>query len=81
MTDGSGQGWFEADELRRLVPVFAFAIAIVAVVTQPSSTVELVLADVPVVAFGVWAFFPRVPLPVLAVAVVVPVVIAPRSIR
>lgn len=80
VTDWSGQGWFEADELRRLVPVFAFAIALVAAVTQPSSsTVDLALTVVPLLAFGVWAFVPRVPLPALAVAVVVPVVIAQRS--
>ena len=79
VTGESRQGWFEADALRRLVPVFALAIALVAAVTQPSSDLDLLLAAVPVVAFGVWAYVPGVPLPVLAIAVVVPVVIAQSS--
>jgi signal transduction histidine kinase len=79
VTAGSAQRWFEADELRRLVPLFAFAIAVVAAVTQPSSDADLILAVVPVVAFALWAFVPRIPLPLLAVAVVVPVVMAQRT--
>jgi hypothetical protein len=79
VTDDSGRGWFEADALRRLVPVFALVIAIVAAVTQPSSAADLAVAGIPPVAFGVWAFVPRVPLVVLTVAVVVPVVVAQRS--
>ena len=79
VTGESRQGWFEADALRRLVPVFALAIALVAAVTQPSSDLDLLLAAVPVVAFGVWAYVPGVPLAVLAIAVVVPVVIAQSS--
>ena len=34
----SAQGWFEASELRRLVPLFALAVALVAVGTEPSSS-------------------------------------------
>jgi signal transduction histidine kinase len=79
MSAEPGQGWFEADALRRLVPVFALTIAIVAAVTQPSSAVDLALASVPVIAFALWAFVPRFPLPVLTVAVVVPVVLAQRT--
>jgi signal transduction histidine kinase len=79
VTGESGQGWFEADALRRLVPLFALAIAIVAVVTQPASPVDLILVAVPVGAFAVWAFVPSTPLSILAVAVVVPVVIAQRT--
>lgn len=79
VTGESGQGWFEPDELRRLVPVFALAIAIVAAVTEPSSAIDLAIAAVPVIAFAIWAYVPGVPLPVLAIAVVVPVVIAQRS--
>jgi hypothetical protein len=37
VTDESGQGWFEADALRRLVPVVALLVALVAGGTQPSS--------------------------------------------
>lgn len=79
MAGASGGGWFEADELRRALPVFALAVALVAAITQPSSTADLVLAAVPVAAFGLWAFVPRVPLAALSVAVVAPVVFVQRS--
>jgi signal transduction histidine kinase len=79
VTGESGQGWFEADELRRLVPFFALAIAVVAAVTQPSSAADLLLVVAPVVAFAVWAYVPNVPLLALSAAVVVPVVAAQRS--
>ena len=75
----SGQGWFEADALRRLVPIVALTVALVAVVTQPSSPADLLLAGVPVAAFYVWAWVPKTPLLVLSVAVIVPVVVAQRS--
>jgi signal transduction histidine kinase len=77
---GSAQGWYEADELRRLVPIFALAVLLVAAVADPSSSaVDLVLGAVPVVAFGLWAYLPNVPLPAVSLAVVVPVVVAQRS--
>jgi signal transduction histidine kinase len=76
---GSGRGWFEADDLRRVVPVFSLAFALVAAITQPSSAADLLLAAVPIAAFGLWAFAPNVPLAVVSVAVVVPVVVAQRS--
>jgi signal transduction histidine kinase len=77
---GSAQGWYEASELRRLVPIFALAVALVAVGTEPpSSSGDLVLVGLPVVAFGLWAYVPRVPLPALSLAVIVPVVAAQRS--
>jgi signal transduction histidine kinase len=79
VTGGSGQGWFEADALRRLVPIVALTVALVAVVTQPSSPADLLLAGVPVAAFYVWAWVPKTPLLVLSVAVIVPVVVAQRS--
>jgi signal transduction histidine kinase len=76
---GSAQ-WFEASELRRLVPLFALAVAVVAVGTEPSSSSgDLVLVGLPVVAFGLWAYLPGVPLPALAFAVIVPVAAAQRS--
>jgi signal transduction histidine kinase len=78
VTGEPGQRWFEAGALGRLVPVFALAIALVAAITQPSSAVDLVLAAIPVIAFAVWAFVPRIPLLVLTVAVAVPVVLAQR---
>ena len=79
VTGGSGQGWFEADAPRRLVPVVALTVALVAVVTQPSSLADLLLAGVPVAAFYVWAYMPNTPLLALSVAVIVPVVVAQRS--
>jgi signal transduction histidine kinase len=75
----SEQGWFEAGKLRRLVPLFALAVAIVAWVTEPSTTGDLVLVALPVAAFFVWAYVPRVPLWVLTVVVVVPTVLAQRT--
>jgi signal transduction histidine kinase len=79
VTGGSGQGWFEADALRRLVPIVGLTVSLVAVVTQPSSPADLLLAGVPVAAFYVWAWVPKTPLLVLSVAVIVPVVVAQRS--
>ena len=79
VTGGSGEGWFEADALRRLVPIVGLTVAVVAVVTQPSSPADLLLAGVPVAAFYVWAYLPNTPLLALSVAVIVPVVVAQRS--
>jgi hypothetical protein len=79
VTAESGQGWFEADALRRLVPIVALAVALVAVVTQPSTFPDLLLACLPVVAFTIWAYVPATPLLALTIAVIVPVVIAQRS--
>jgi signal transduction histidine kinase len=79
VTDGSGQGWFEADALRRPVPVVALAVAVVAAITQPSSPIDVLLAAVPVAAFAVWAFVPTTPLLALSVAVIAPVVLAQRT--
>jgi signal transduction histidine kinase len=79
VTDGSGQGWFEADALRRPVPVVALAVAVVAAITQPSSPIDVLLAAVPVAAFAVWAFVPSTPLLALSVAVIAPVVLAQRT--
>ena len=79
MRGGSGQGWFEADDLRRVVPFFSLAFALVGAITQPSSAADLVLAVVPVAALGLWAFAPNVPLTAVSAAVVVPMVVAQRS--
>jgi signal transduction histidine kinase len=75
----SGRGWFEADDLRPVLPAFSLAFALVAAITQPSSTADLLLAAVSVVAFGVWAFVPGVPLTAVSPAVIVPMVVAQRS--
>jgi hypothetical protein len=76
---GSGRGWFEADDFRRVFPVFSLAFWLVAAITQPSSAADIILAAVPVAAFALWAFARSVPLAAVSVAVVVPVVVAQRS--
>jgi signal transduction histidine kinase len=75
----SAQAWSEGDDVRRFVPVFPLAVAIVAAAADPSPASDLVLAAVPVAAFACWAFVPKVPLWTVCVAVVVPVVVAQRS--
>ncbi len=75
----SVQAWSQADEQRRIVPIFALAVAVVAAITDPASTTDLVLAAIPVVAFALWAYTPGVPLPALTLAVAVPVVLAQRG--
>ena len=76
---GSGRGWFEADDLRRVVPLFSLAFLLVAAITQPSSAGDLLLAAVPIAAFAVWAFVPALPLAVVAPAIVVPTVLVQQS--
>jgi signal transduction histidine kinase len=55
------------------------AFALVAAITQPSSTADLALTAVPVAAWSLWAFVRNVPLAAVSVAIVVPVVLAQRS--
>jgi hypothetical protein len=77
---GLSQAPSQADELRRIIPVFALVVAIVAAVLNPSPSVaEFFLAVVPVAAFTLWAYVPSVPLVALSFAVIVPVVAAQRS--
>jgi signal transduction histidine kinase len=71
--------WSHGDELRRLVPVFALAVAVVAAVTDPSSAGNVIIGAVAVAAFAAWAYLPRVPLWALSLAVVAPVAVAQRS--
>jgi signal transduction histidine kinase len=68
----------QADELRRLVAIIALAVAVITPLVDPSSAPDLVFAAIPVVAFGLWAFVPGVPLWALSLAVIIPVVIAQR---
>jgi signal transduction histidine kinase len=68
-----------SDEVRRLVPVFALAVAIIAASTDSASALDLVLMAIPVAAFAIWAYRPGVPLAVLAFAVLVPVTVVQRS--
>jgi signal transduction histidine kinase len=65
--------------VRRLVPLFAFAVAIVAALTDPSTAGELFLMAIPPTALTAWAYEPRLPLPVVAVAVLLPVVAVQHS--
>jgi signal transduction histidine kinase len=76
---GEGHPWPQADGIRRLVPVFALVVAIVAAVTDPSSAIDLILAALAVAAFAVWTYVPKVPLWAMSLAVLVPVVVAQRS--
>jgi signal transduction histidine kinase len=76
---GSVRGWFEADDLRRVLPFFSLAFALVAAITQPSSAADIALTAVPVAAWSLWAFARNVSLAAVAVAIVVPVVVAQRS--
>jgi signal transduction histidine kinase len=76
---GSGRGWLEVDDFRRVVPFFSLAFALVAAITQPSSAADLALTAVPVAAWSLWAFARNVPLAAVSVAIVVPVVLAQRS--
>ena len=77
--DGSVPESREADQVRALFPAFALVVAVVAAVTDPSATADLLLA-VPVVgAFAVWAYVPAAPLPAVVLAVLIPVVVAQRS--
>lgn len=65
--------------MRRTIPIFAGAVALVAAVTDPSSVGDLVLIVIPVAAFAAWAYVPSFPLVMLAFAVVVPVVAAQHA--
>lgn len=69
----------QANHLRAVVPFCALAVAVLAAVTDPASASDLVLAAVAVAAFAVWTYSPGVPLPALALAVLVPVVVAQRG--
>jgi signal transduction histidine kinase len=79
VSDGSLSEPAQTEHLRAGVLGFALVVAIYAVVTDPSSGAGLALAAIPVGAFAVWAYVPRVPLWAIALAVLVPVVVAQRS--
>ena len=79
VSDGSARETFQTDQVRRLVPVGALAVAVAAAVGNPSSAEDLILAGVVVGAFALWAYVPKVPLSALSLAVLVPVVVAQRS--
>ena len=64
-----------SDEVRRVVPVVAVAVAVVAALVDPSTPGELLLMAIPPAALAAWAVRPLVPLPAVAIAVLVPVVV------
>jgi signal transduction histidine kinase len=66
----------QTDEIRRIVPAFAVAVSLVAVLVDPAPAAENLWAVVPVLAFSAWALVPSVPLAVAAVAVIVAVTLA-----
>jgi signal transduction histidine kinase len=77
---GPGLESSPTDQLRVLVPPFALVVSVVALATDASSSPgDFVLAAVPVLAFALWAYLGGVPLPVLSLAVLVPVVAAQRD--
>jgi signal transduction histidine kinase len=68
-----------SDEIRRIVPIFAVAVAIVAALTDPSTAGELLLMAIAAAALTTWTFVPALPLAVVAIAVLVPVVIVQHN--
>ena len=79
VTAGLGRRWFDADDLRRVLPLFSLAFGLVAVVTQPSLPADNALTAVPVVAWSLWAFTRSFPLAAASFAVVSPVIVVQRS--
>jgi signal transduction histidine kinase len=79
VSSSSGQAWAQADEVRLLVPIFAFAVALVAALTDSTSAFDVALIATPVAAFALWAFVSDVPLAVVTIAVLVPAVVVQRS--
>ena len=69
----------QTDQLRAWSRCSALLVATAAAVFDPSSALDLPFAALPAGAFAVWAYLPRVPLPALSLAVVVPVVVAQRD--
>jgi signal transduction histidine kinase len=71
--------WSQAEQTRVLIPGFALAAAVVAVVTDPSSGADLVVCALAAAPFIFWTYVPGVPLAALSLAVVTPAVVAQRS--
>jgi signal transduction histidine kinase len=79
VSDRSAQAWSEGDDVRRLVPLFALSVAVVAALADPASSPDLIFAAIPVAVFALWAYAPRAPLAAVGLAVVIPVVAAQRG--
>jgi signal transduction histidine kinase len=67
------------EQLRVMIPGFSLLVAVLAVVSDPSSSADLPLVAIPVIAFAVWAYVPGVPLAPLSLVVLVPAVAAQRD--
>jgi signal transduction histidine kinase len=61
------------------VPVVALAVALVAALTASTSPLDALLLAIPVVAFAAWSYLPRLPVALIAPAVLLPVVVLQRS--
>jgi signal transduction histidine kinase len=68
-----------SDEVRRIVPIFAIAVAVVAALADPSTPGELLLMAIPPAALTAWTYRPQIPLAVVALAVLVPAVVVQHS--
>jgi signal transduction histidine kinase len=68
-----------SDDVRRVIALVAVAVAVVAALVDSSTPGELFLMAMAPAALAAWALQPRVPLPVVAVAVLVPVVAVQHS--
>jgi signal transduction histidine kinase len=69
----------EANEMRNLVLPLAVAIAVVAALTDPSWSADLLVGAIAVGAFAVWTIVPSAPLWAVSLGVIVPVVLAQYS--
>jgi signal transduction histidine kinase len=65
--------------MRNLVLPLAVAIAVVAALTDPSWSVDLLVGAIAVGAFAVWTFVPNVPLWAVSLGVIAPVALAQHS--
>jgi signal transduction histidine kinase len=68
-----------SDEVRRIVPIVAVAVAVVAALVDPSTPGELLLIAIPPAALAAWTYLPQVPLPFVAIVVLAPVVVVQHS--
>ena len=75
----SGQAWAQAREVRRLVPVFALVVAVIAAAVNPSSALDIVVMLIPAAALTWWTYVPQVPLALVSLLVLAPVLVAQRS--
>jgi len=71
---------FASEQPRALLPAFALAVGVIALVSDPtSSALDFVLVALAVAAWIVWALVPAMPLAALSIAVLVPAVVAQRA--